>query len=100
MTADLPPSSVLVDPAERVVELLAIKLFENDGDSDAVRRGWLLLSEGDRDIFRKMARGEVPLRAMNFTPDDDREPSGCLWTIIGLVALVVLIVAAITRGPT
>lgn len=50
----------LVDPAERVIELLAIKLFEHaptHPGSDL----WLFADEGVRDRYRRMARGEEPL---------------------------------------
>lgn len=72
MTADLPPSSVprLVDPAERVVELLAIALFDQHWRSQTPIQdapftqplpNWWSLTEAQRSPYRRMARGEEPL---------------------------------------
>lgn len=55
MPSDLPR---LVDPAERVVELLAIALFNADADGQST---WLQEPEERRDQYRRMARGEEPL---------------------------------------
>lgn len=55
----------LVDPTERVVELLAIKLFEHAPDSAKSKHWhptiWFEASEEERERFRRMARGEEEL---------------------------------------
>ena len=49
--------------AEPLIELLAIKLFEHDNESDGkppavLRAGWAALCEEDRESYRAVARGE------------------------------------------
>lgn len=60
MRADRVPAVMnrLIDPAERVIELLAIELFKQQKH---LHCGWLEASEEEREDYRKMARGEEPL---------------------------------------
>ena len=52
----------LVDPAERVVELLAIKLFEHlNAGTPTVKLSWETLGEKGREPYRRIARGEDPI---------------------------------------
>ena len=54
----MPELPRLADPAERVVELLAIELYKQHKH---IHAGWLSISEDHREHYRKIARGEEPM---------------------------------------
>jgi hypothetical protein len=60
-------STKIKDP---IIELLAIKLYEHDGFgrhtifghlATGGREGWLKIDDEDREIYRRMARGETAI---------------------------------------
>ena len=54
-------TSIIESP---IIELLAIKLYEHDFREWPVKHGppsWMRLPEDDREVYRKIARGEEPV---------------------------------------
>lgn len=53
-----------------LIELLAIKLYEHDTenrkDPKVLRTGWMTMSNEDRELYRKLARGE---EAIGYVPE-------------------------------
>jgi hypothetical protein len=53
-----------------LIELLAIKLFEHDQDIEE-RYDWLMVSNGAREMYRQMARGEMSIGSGHLEDEEE-----------------------------